>query len=248
MVDCGTRKEKLTGKIMLDSFESLTEEEKIEFYLQCCRPKKGTDAHAIALDMLNKFGGLADTVFLHKKELMTAEGMYPALADRYARLGMLVKSFACYERLYEKIYIRSVAEMCRYVLPLYRKSSYPGTWQLCLNEAFELVYEHEITPSRAWGEDDAVENSLTDADFACAKYVIIVQMCGREFADPKPYDKKHAKLHAERLGEIGCVLLDVVLVDEGKITSMYELGMVKPLGKRISDCENYLSGKDGKQL
>ena len=179
---------------------------------------------------------------------MQAEGMYYALAQRYTNLGELVKTYARYERVYKKIYIRSIVDMCRHVLPLYRRSSFPGTWQLCLNENFELIYQREIVPSRAWGEADAVEYSLEDEELVDAKYVIIVQMCGRELASPNAYDKKHAKLHAERLRNAGRVLLDVVLVDEGKITSMYETGSIKPFGKRISDRQNYLKGKDEPKL
>lgn len=247
MIDFGPRREQVLGKMMLGGFESLTEAEKIEFYLHKCRPKKGTDVQAISVLLLETFGGIADVIFLTEKQLLQAEGMYPALARRFTNVGRLVKAWAKYEQVYRKVYIRNIVELCRYVLPLYRRSEYPGTWQLCLNEAFELVYENEIVPSRAWGEDDAVENSLLDAEFVHAKYVIIVQMCGRELANPKPYDKKHARLHAERLREAGFVLLDVVLVDEGKITSMYELGMVKPFGKRINDRQNYLKGKDEPQ-
>jgi len=242
MIDFGPRREKLLGRVMLGGFNALTEAEKIEFYLHACRPKRGSDVQRIAESMLETFGGIADVVFLGERELTRAEGMYPALAKRFTNLGRLIQAYARYERVYQKVYIRNIMELCRYALPLYRRSSFPGTWQLCLNEAFELVYEHKIVPSRAWGEEDAVENSLMDAECARAKYVIIVQMCGRELASPKPYDRKHARLHAERLREINCVLLDVVLVDEGKITSMYELGMIKPLGKKIADRQNYLKG------
>ena len=240
MVKYGRRQDVLLGRIMLEGFESLSETEQVEFYLHHYKPKKGTDVQAIAQSLVEKYECLAEIAFLSEKELMAAEGMYPALARRFTNLGKLLLSYAKYERVYQPVYIRSIAELCKYVLPLYRVCEYPGTWQLCLNENFELIYQREIVPSRAWGEGDAVENSLQDADFACAKYVIIVQMCGREFADPKPYDKKHAKLHAERLSEMGCVLLDVVLIDEGKLTSMYELGMVKPFGKNNKNRQVYL--------
>lgn len=240
MVKYGPRKDQLLGRIMLEGFESLSECEQVEFYLHYYKPRKGTDVQALAQNMLAKFGSLAEMAFLSEKTLLTAEGMYPALARRFAGLGRLLLTYAKYERVYQPIYIRSIMELCRHVLPLYRVCECPGTWQLCLNEGFELIYQREIVPSRAWGEEDAVENSLEDADFTCAKYVIIVQMCGKELSDPKDYDKKHAKLHAQRLSDMGCVLLDVVLIDEGKLTSMYELGMVKPFGMNNQDRRVYL--------
>ena len=240
MVKYGPRKDQLLGRIMLEGFESLSESEQVELFLNYYKPKKGTDVQALAQNMVEKFGSLGEMAFLSQKELMAAEGMYPALAKRFTNLGRLLLAYAEYERNYQKIYIRSVTELCKHVLPLYRVCEYPGTWQLCLNEGYELIYQREIVPSRAWGEDDAVENSLEDAHLTCAKYVIIVQMCGREHATPKDYDKKSAELLAGRLSEIGCVLLDVVLIDEGKITSMYEKGMVKPFGSKIKDRRVYL--------
>lgn len=241
MVKYGPRRDQLLGRILLEGMESLTEAEKTEFYLGCYKPKKNLDLQALAERMAEKFGTLADTVLLSPAELMQVEGMYRALAERFCGLGRLLETFARYESIYQKIYIRSVVELFQYILPLYRVCSYPGTWQLCLNEAYELVYQREITPSRAWGEEDAVQNSLSDAHFSSAKYVIIVQMCGREPASPKPYDKQHAKIHAQRLEEIGCRLLDVALVDEGRLTSMYELGMISPFGGRAANKQSYLN-------
>lgn len=241
MVKYGPRHDQLLGRILLEGMESLAEEEKIEFYLGCYKPKKNLDLQALARRMAEKFGTLADIALLSPAELMQAEGMYRALAERFSNLGKLLRTFVRYEKVYQKVYIRSVVELIRYILPLYRISSYPGTWQLCLNEAYELIYQREITPSRAWGEEDAVENSLSDAHFSSAKYVIIVQMCGREPANPKEYDKKHAKIHAQRLQEIGCGLLDVALVDEGQLTSMYELGMIAPFSGRAENKQSYLN-------
>ena len=241
MVKYGPRQDQLLGRILLEGMKSLTEEEKIEFYLGCYKPKKNLDLQLLARRMAEKFGSLADMVLLSPAELMQVEGMYRALAERFSNLGKTIRTFARYEKVYQKIYIRSVVELFQYILPLYRISSYPGTWQLCLNEDYELIYQREITPSRAWGEEDAVQNSLSDAHFFSAKYVIIVQMCGREPANPKEYDKQHAKIHGQRLQEIGCRLLDVALVDEGRLTSMYELDMIALFSGRAENKQSYLN-------
>lgn len=238
MLEYGSRREKLLGRVLLEGMESLTEAERVEFYLYGCKPAKSVDVQALAQRLTEKFGSLADMVFLSPKELMQA-GMGRSLAERFTGVGRLAEKFARYERSYRKIYIRSVAELCSYILPLYRSCSYPGTWQLCLNDGYELVYQREICASRAWGEQDAAENSLADAYFSSARYCIIVQMCGREPANPKDYDRKYAKIHAGRLEEIGCRLLDVVLVDEGRIASMYEMGLMDPEGRRIYNHQLY---------
>lgn len=226
------RDQQLLGRILLYGMESLSDAEQVEFHLYYYRPKKGINVQTLAGRMVEKYGGLADLAFLSESELLQVEGMYPALARRFSNYGRLLKSFARYEHRYEKIHIRSMIELCRHILPLYRASQYPGCWQLCLNEDFELVYEREIAPSLGWGEEDCVAESLLDAEITDCKYVIIALMYGRVPASPKPYDKQHAKLHAQRLAQVNKVLLDVVMVDEGKITSMYELGMIKPWGKR----------------
>ena len=227
MIEYGTRYDQLTGRIMLYGMESLSDVEQVEFHLYYYRPKKGMDVHALAERMVEKYGGMAELAFLTVNELMEVKGMYRALAQRFTNYGELLKKFAQYERIYQKTYIRNITDLCRFALPLYRECQLPGTWQLCLNEGYELIYYREITPSLAWGEEDSMEKSLHDMEFSSAKYSIIVQMRGREFADPKPYDKKHAKLLAERLRQINCHLLDVVMIDEGKLTSMHELGMIK---------------------
>lgn len=246
MVDFGPRHEKLLGRILLEGMDSLTDAEQIEFYLHCCKPKKGLDVQALAQSLAEKYGDLADTAFLSVQELMQAKGMYRSLAERFAKFGLLLHKFAEYEMVYPKIHIRSIIELCRHVLPLYRASAIPGTWQLCLNDDFELIYQREIAPSRAWGEEGFIQNALEDVEFTDARYAVIVQMCGRELSNPKPYDKEHAKLYAQRLSEMGCRLLDVVLVDEGRLTSMYELGMMGfAFGKKY-DRQNYSGGEHGR--
>jgi len=243
------REQHLLGRIQLEGMESLSDAEQVEFHLYYYRPKRGVDARALAERMVEKFGGLANLALLTAKELMTVEGMYPALARRFTGYGRLLRQWREYERRYRRIYIRGIVDLCRHVLPLYRVSKYPGTWQLCLSEDYELIYQREIAPSLGWGEEDCVAESLQDADFTGAKYVIIVMMYGRVPASPKLYDKQHARLHAQRLAEMNKVLLDVVMVDEGRLTSMYELGMIKPEGKKAADRRNYpASGNDDREL
>lgn len=239
MVKYGRRDEQLLGRIMLCGMESLSDAEQVEFYLYYYQIKKDLDARALAERMVEKFGDMANLALLSAKELMQVEGMYPALARRFTNFGELLKSYVRYERHYKPIHIRNIIEMCRHVLPLYRASAFPATWQLCLNADYELIYQREIAPSIGWGEEAYIEEGLFDAEYSSAASVIVVQMRGTQFADPKPYDKKHAKLYAERLEKIGCRLLDVVMVDEGKLVSMYELGMIRPDGKKVADRQVY---------
>lgn len=237
LIDYGSRVEQLEGRIMLHGFDSLTDAEEVEFHLYYYKPKKGMDVQALAQRMVEKYGDLSRLALLGVRELMQVEGMYRGLAQRFTNYGKLLRKYVRYERIYQRDYIRNITELCRYVLPLYRKSPLPGTWQLCLNETYEVIYGCEIAPSLAWGE--YMDEALTDAQYSSCKYVIIVLMCGRQFADPKPYDKKNAKLFAQRLEEIGCWLLDVVLVDEGKLTSMHEEGMLTKTARKRSDRQVY---------
>ena len=244
MMQSSNRRNHLQGKYTLHGYDSLDKYEKVEFLIGFCNPKKSLDLQALSHRLVDEVGEMPVLLTGTAKALLQVEGMYPALAKRFLSYMDFLREYCRYIQLYKPVYIRNVTDMCRHVLPLYRKCTPPCTWQINLTETFELIYEEEILPSRAWGEEDGVEKSLQLAWEVSAKYVIIVQMCGKEWADPKPYDKKHAKLHAERMKEKGYELLDVVLVDEGKIVSMFEEGLINRTGKTKADRQNYQEEQD----
>ncbi len=233
-------RERIRSRIAAGGLDRLQPHEVLEFLLYFVVARQ--DVNALSHSLLDHFGTLEDVLKGEIPELMKVEGVGRKTATWLALVGECV--YECnHARQDERLPLENFMQVFKYACAEYRKAAPPCTIQLCMDAACRLSYRRVICESRAWGEPDTLREALSDVISAQARNVIILQFVGNMHADPDDYDKNHAREYGYALSCAGCNLLDVVLVGDGGIASMRQLGFVPDHSdNRINHkvCERYL--------
>ena len=214
---------RLRQRVAQDGFFSLEPHEVIEFLLYYCIPRQNVNALAHAL--LDSFGSVRGILSAEIPELMRVPGIGRSAAEWLALVGEC--AFACARTDADDCETqRSYADTFRYLCGVSDRYPPPCTIMLCLDMEFRLIFERELCPSRAWGEESVLREALNDVLSLRAKNVILIEFTGPVSPESEEYDREHARDFACTLRASGCELLDVILSGENGTYSMYQHGEI----------------------
>lgn len=236
----GGHRERLRNRIAAGGLDRLEPHEVLEFLLYYAIARQ--DVNHISHALLDRFGSLEAVLAAEIPELMKVEGVGKKAAEWLAMVGE--SSYLC-SRIdaSSRVSLENFMQVFVYACKKYRTVQPPCCMQLCLDMDSRLSYERIICESRAWGEPETLKEALSDAVSLRARNVMILQFLGNMHAEPDEYDIRHAEEYAYALSSAGSGLLDVVLIGDGGIASMRQLGHIPDYTdyrmNRII-CERYL--------
>lgn len=191
----------------------------MEFLLFYAVPQK--DVSEMAHDLINKFGSVRAVLNAPKEELKQISGVGNYVADWLLNVGELIESYCELEpkdRMQVKN-LKSAVEFC-----CANRRQVPSTWQLCMTPAGTLQLYTCICDSLAWGEPEVLRKSVDEVLSVNSRNVIIVEFTPDSVPRPEEEDKRYAELYGHILRMAGLELLDVILVGETEVVSMYRSG------------------------
>lgn len=219
----GGRRERIRERIANGGLDRMRPHEVLEFLLYYIIPRQ--DVNRLSRDLLDYFGTLGDVLAAEIPELMKVEGVGRKTAEWIALAGE-----CCYEcarlKPKERIKLQNYTQAFIYACRIYSTVTPPCSIQICLDVAGGICYRRTICESRAWGEPDTLREALADVIASNCSSVMIIQCMGNMHAEPDEYDITHAREYAHTLGCAGSGLMDVVLVGDGGVASMRQMGFV----------------------
>ena len=237
----GGHRERIRARIAQGGLDRMQPHEVLEFLLYYAIPRQ--DVNQISHNLMEYFGSLEAVLNAEIPDLMKVDGVGKKVAEWLALAGE-----CCYECTHipagERVALENFIKVFMYACRIYRGVQPPCSMQICLDTTSRILYQRMICDSRAWGEPDTLREALADVISTRCRSVMILQFVGNMHADPDQYDKDHAREYAYALASAGCNLLDVVLVGDGGITSMRQMGFI-PDYSSISHahrmiCERYM--------
>ena len=233
-------RERIRARIAAGGLDRLQPHEVLEFLLYYVVARQ--DVNALSHSLLDHFGTLEDVLNGEIPELMKVDGVGQKTATWLALVGECIHE-CNHARSAERISLENFMQVFKYACREYRKLTPPCTLQICMDAACCISYRRVICESRAWGEPDTLREAMADVISAQARNAIIIQFIGNMHAEPDDYDITHAREYGYALSCAGCNLLDVVLVGDGGIESMRQLGFVPNHSENRMNhmvCERYL--------
>lgn len=237
----GGHRERIRARIEAGGLDRLAPHEVLEFLLYYAIPRQ--DVNRLSHNLLEYFGTLENVLHAELPELMKVEGVGKKAALWLALVGECTLECARGSGKDQQA-LENFMQVFVYACKLYRDARPPCSVQICMDAASRVSYRRVICESRAWGEAETLRQALSDVLSMRARNVIILQFIGNLHADPDEYDCEHAREYAYALRGVGCTLLDVVLVGDGGMASMRQMGMIPEEGAdgraRRMVCERYL--------
>lgn len=219
----GGHRERLRSRIAAGGLDRLAPHEVLEFLLYYVIPRQ--DVNRLSHSLLDRFGSLGKVLEAEIPELMQVEGVGKKAAEWIALVGEGAHLCSRLDAA-GRIPLENFMQVFVYACKKYRTLQPPCCMQLCLDMDSRLAYERVICESRAWGETETLREALSDAISLRARNVMIIQYLGNLHAEPDEYDIRHAEEYSYALNSAGSGLLDVVLVGDGGIASMRQLGLI----------------------
>lgn len=223
------RRDRIRGLIAAGGMDRLQPHEVLEFLLYYVIPRQ--DVNQLSHGLLDYFGSLEDVLNAEIPELMKVEGVGRKIAYWLALVGECVGECKRAEQE-PQVLLKNFMNVFVYACRKYREVLPPCTMQICLDENCGIIYQRFICDSRAWGEQATLREALSDVITSHARNVMIIQFIGNMHAEPDDYDKEHAREYGYALSCAGCSLLDVVLVGDGGVSSMRQLGFIPDYSDR----------------
>lgn len=212
---------RLRQRVQQDGLFSLEPHEIIEFLLYYCIPRQNVNALAHAL--IDSFGSVRGVLDAEIPDLMRVPGIGRSAAEWLALVGEC--ALACARTDLDDCEIQqNYTDTFRHLCSVSSRFPPPSTVMLCLDMEFRLIYERELCPSRAWGEETVLREALGDVLSLRAKNVILIEFTGSVSPEPDEYDREHARDLSLTLRASGCELLDVLLSGDGGTYSMFQHG------------------------
>lgn len=218
----GGHRDRLRRRVQFAGLDSLKPHEALEFLLSYIIPRQ--DVNDLAHALIESFGTVDDVLHAEAPELMRVDGMGKRTAEWLCWVGESVDAFT-HLKASDGVVLNTGLKTMRHGLLLRRGVEVPGTWQLCLNRDYHLMFQREICPSRAWGEPLIMRDALNDVLNMKAKHVILIQFTGRDLPRPDQYDVDHARGYGGTLRLAGCDLVDILFINDYDCVSMCQEGM-----------------------
>ena len=212
-------RQRLRKRILDQGLDSLEPHEILEYLLGYAIPRQDTNPLAHAL--IDRFGSLNAVLSAGMPELRGVKGVGPNTARWLATLGELVHGLRTLNPTGRPACGRML-ELLRYACRIRHRVQPPCTMQLCLDAKGYVLFKRQITPSRAWGERDALRRALEDMLGTNASAAVILQFSDRPRAAIDAYDRRNAETYAAALEAAGFELLDVLVLSETDILSFRE--------------------------
>lgn len=209
---------RLRARVQQDGLSGLEPHEVIEFLLYYCIPRQ--NVNALAHRLIETFGSVKGVLNAELPELMRVPGIGRSTAEWLARVGECACACAATDvddcEIQQSFYetFRHLCRICDHYPP-------PSTVMLCFDMEFRLMFERELCPSRAWGEETVLRDALNDILSLRAKNVILIGFSGSVNPEPDDYDLNHVTDFSYTLRASGCELVDFIISGEAGTYSMY---------------------------
>lgn len=228
-------RDRLRRRVAEHDLEHLPPHETLEFLLYFLIPRQNVNELAHAL--IEQFGSLDCVLRASVDMLLQVHGIGLRTAQWLAMLG---DTTACFGRLCweDRPKLGNLLQTLQYACELRQHVIPPSSIHLCLDINDRLLYQRRLTDSRAWGEPLCLRAGLADVLENQATGTIIFQFVGPLHAEPDEYDISRAAAYADTLAAAQSRLTDVVIVGEGNIVSMRQLGLIP--SSSSSSTERYL--------
>jgi len=236
----GGHRDRIRARIAAGGLDRLQPHEVLEFLLYYVVPRQ--DVNRLSHSLMDYFGSLRAVLNAAIPDLMQVEGVGGKTAYWLALVGECVGECNRVDKA-QGVPLENFMQVFVYACRKYRQLTPPCTMQICLDDACRILYQRIICDSRAWGEPETLREALSDVISSHARNVMMIQFIGNMHADPEDYDKEHAREYGYTLSCAGCRLLDVVLLGDGGISSMRQLGFIPDFSDRHLNnkvCERYL--------
>lgn len=217
----GGHRDRLRRRVQIAGLDSLKPHEALEFLLSYIIPRQ--DVNDLAHSLIDNFGTVDDVLHAEVPDLMRVNGMGKRTAEWLCWVGETVDAFT-HLKVSDSIVLNTSMKTMKHAMRLRRRIEAPGTWQLCLNRDYHLIFQREICPSRAWGEPLTMREALNDVLNMKTKHVILLQFTGSEPPQPDQYDVDHARGYGGTLRQAGCELVDILFINEYDCVSMQQEG------------------------
>lgn len=212
---------RLRQRVQQDGFFSLEPHEVIEFLLYYCIPRQ--NVNALAHTLIDAFGSVRGVLHADAAELTRVPGIGRAAAEWLSRVGRCTSACAGMD-MDDCETQQSYSDTFRHLCAVSGRYPAPSTVMLCFDMEFHLIFERELCPSRAWGEESVLRDALNDILSLRAKNLILVQFTGPIRPEPEEYDRQRAADFSHTLRASGCELLDFILSGESGTYSMFQHG------------------------
>lgn len=220
-------RERLRQRIQRQGLDSLEPHEILEFLLNYAIPRQNTNP--LAHELITRFGNLNNVLSAGMDELQQVKGVGPRTALWLSTLGETVRCFRSLDPN-DRPRIARPVELFRHAAGLRAGVMPPCTMQLCLDGNGYLVLQRQLTASRAWAEPEHLRLALEDMLRSRSLHSVILQFTAPEHDCVDQYDIQYAGEYAATLRSLGCILLDVVLVNTADYISLREKKMLPDFG------------------
>lgn len=218
-------RDRLRRRVAEQGLEGMPPHEILEFLLCYVIPRQNVNELAHAL--IDHFGSLEGVLCSGVDMLRSVRGVGLRTAQWLTLVGDAV--FSCGRLCWEdRPELRNLLQLLRYACQLRQHVSPPCSVQLCLDINDRLLFQRRLTDSRAWGEPMCLRRALADVLENQASGAIILQFVGPMHAEPDEYDVSRAAAYADTLSLAHSSLTDVLIVGEGSISSLRQLGLLTP--------------------
>ena len=201
----------------------------LEFLLFYAIPRRDTNDTAHAL--IEKCGGLSNVFEAPVEQLMSVDGVGRSSADFLRLVGQCMR-YIDYKNFMDEPFVLDSKRCERYLINLFRNKSNEYFYMLCLDAQNRIIYQ-----------DMLFEGGLENTEIDAVKVVRQAVNCGAVcvvfahnhpsgVARPSYSDVETTRALEEKLRVVGILLLDHIIVAQGKCASMRKLKcLVAPMEK-----------------
>ena len=214
---------RMRQRVQNEGFEGLEPHEIIEFLLFYAIRRQ--DVNELAHQLIGRFGGVGDVLNAQPPDLQSVHGVGAQTARCLALIGEAANACAGLSSE-DRPELRNCMDAFRYAARAERNMTFPCCIQLCLDMTGRLLYRRTICDSLSWGEPETMRQALGDVFTSQAYGVILLVCAGDRDIESQDYDAEHTVRYADTLRASDCVLLDIILVGAGTLSSMRRSGLI----------------------
>lgn len=204
---------------------SFSEHEVLEMLLFYCIPRR--DTNALAHDLIDHFGSLAQVMAASEKALKRIHGVGENAAQFLAFIREVGRY--CDIRQNEACQIlKSIDECGRYLIPYFEGKARETVYLLCLDGKCKVICCREVEEGNVNSAGISIRKIVDMALTENATSVVLAHNHPSGVAVPSAEDVLTTKKLAQALKFVDVVLIDHVVVADGDYVSLVHSGMYSP--------------------
>lgn len=220
---------RLRDKARAVGIEELRPYEIVELMLYPSEPR--ADMTDLARALVERFGSIGALLSASRDELMGVRGMTRPAADWIMRTAELTRHFLAADAMPQPR-IWCVANLIRYIAPIWRQVPAPQTWMLYADYEDRLLMRSVLCDSLGWADPMIARQVLSEAMSLQARRAFLVCFTGVEPLALTDYEHVFLGRLADTLDAAGVSLMDCLLVGEAGFLSLNQSGQMDDVRQR----------------